>query len=176
MARSPFFLALASLVLAALAVGCSAPSTSDDGAVASSDVTAAETPDALRDAAVMTGDVVVGQRSTVGYAPTDYLASDHDGDLDTWERPYLAWKIDRRALEAAGAPTLAVNVSGDFPGVPDVLVVDADFHVLASTRAQAENGLDVANLIVPNEGGEKLVLVRDKLWVLPMSFDITVSP
>lgn len=178
------------LVLSAFAVGCGAKGE-DGAASASANVTAQEDPDHLRDVAVMSGDIVVGRSSTVGYFPGGYEAGDQDGDIDAWELPYLAWRIttattaDAPAAATTGLKTqtaprtngspLSVSISGNFPGLPEVLVVDSDFNVLASTRAHAEQGLDVATLKVDDTPGEKLVLVRDKLWVLPMSFDISVT-
>lgn len=173
---------LVGLVLAALAVGCST-SPKETTTASSADMTMND-PDQLRDAAIVTGDVVVGQNATVGYFGGYNPAGDQDGNADTWQLPYLAWRITNGAApatHAVGTQTrtssgaLSVNVTGNFPGNPDVLVVDSDYNVIASTRAHREHGIDVATLQVDDTPGEKLVLVRDKLWVLPMSFDISVA-
>lgn len=176
------FSASIALVFAALAAGCSA-SPKETAAASAADMTTND-PDQLRDAAVVSGEVVVGQNATVGYFGGYNASGDQNGDIDAWQLPYLAWRITKTTAPAttglktqaggSSAP-LSVTVTGNFPGMPDVLVVDGDFNVLASTRALRQHGVNTATLQVDDTPGDKLVLVRDKLWVLPMSFDISVA-
>ena len=54
-------------------------------------------------------------------------------------------------------------------------MTDENFRVLAATRGTATETGDQASLVVANRPGKKLVLVRDMLWVKPMTFEISVG-
>jgi hypothetical protein len=138
----------------------------------------------LRDLTVVRGQVTLGERATVAYEPSSpaYAGAAAYGTL-----PYLAMEIVSApsaraasgALRTQNGPTLAssttVTVKGAFPGAPRVLVVDESFKVLAQTTARTASGLDVATLTTPDTGKKRFVLVRDKLWVKPMTFDVALS-
>lgn len=69
-----------------------------------------------------------------------------------------------------------VSVAGNFPSVATVVVTDAQFHVLAVKRTNANaDGVAQANVRIPSGKGERFVLVRDPKWVKPMSFDVHVA-
>ncbi len=70
---------------------------------------------------------------------------------------------------------LSINVTGDFPGAPRVIVTDENFRVLAGTRAVSTENGEEASLALNARPGKKLVLVRDMLWVKPMTFTVTVG-
>jgi hypothetical protein len=150
---------IAALFVVALASGCAA-SSSD---AASSSESAATSND-LASQTVVRGTLKVGETTTVGYQPDEYTKA-IDGV------PYLAWKLDG----AVDASKLSVAVSGDFPGNPNVIVTDSAFNVLASASGHKTAAGAMASLAVPAAGPAAMVLVRDEIWVRPMSFDITLS-
>jgi hypothetical protein len=143
-------------------VGCSAQAAnSSDSAAADS----TETP-ALATQTIVQGDLPVGATTTVSYDPTEYTPTTINGV------PYLAWSLDTKAA------ALSVDVSGQFPGAPDVLVTDSNFNVLAKADGQKladGTGLAAASLSVNVPAGPKMLLVRDKIWVRQMTFDISVA-
>lgn len=92
--------------------------------------------------------------------------------------PYLGIAITDAAAGAAavgGADIVDVTVEGNFPGSPEVLVTDADFHVLARGTATATKLVDHVTVEFPIVKGPKFVLVRDALWTKPMTFDLSAT-
>lgn len=155
--RSLFFVALTALV------GCSAQAAGSSDS-ASADTAEAPAAPALADQAVVKGDLPVGATTTVSYSPTDYTA------VTVGSVPYLAWSVDTQA------GPVSVDVSGDFPGSPDVLVTDKDFNVLGQAAGhKLADGTAATSLSVNVPAGPKMLLVRDKIWVKQMQFDISVA-
>lgn len=157
--RSVLFVAIAALA------GCSAraASTADEAAADSSEAPDVVTPD-LAKQSIVKGELPVGETTAVAYEPNEYTQATIDGV------PYLAWSLDTKA-----AP-LSIDVSGQFPGSPDVLVTDKDFHVLAKAEGhKLPDGTAATSLSVNVPAGQKLLLVRDKIWVIQMQFDISVA-
>ncbi len=145
--------------------------------------------EALKKVTVVRGKVRPGETLSVPYEPKDPAYRDI---IATKTRPYLAIEIDDSPVDAPSSPPAAtpytalqpqngrlalggrsVTVKGDFPGQPQVLVVDDTFRVVDATTATSTDGLQEA--IVTVHPGKRFVLVRDKLWVKPMTFDVTVG-
>lgn len=170
---------------AALLAGCAAEA--DEAAPENEDHEVVG--EALKKVTVVRGKVRPGETLSVPYEPKDPAYRDI---IATKTRPYLAIEIDDAAADdAPSAPSAtpytalqprngklalgarSVTVKGDFPGAPRVLVVDDTFRVVASTTATSTDGLEEA--VVTAHPGKRFVLVRDKLWVKPMTFDVTVG-
>lgn len=153
------FLALVALSTLTFAAGCSV--TAAETGASSSDVTAAPRQNALSDRTIVKGAIPAGT-TQVAYTGTETASPEY---LTKQGVPYLAWE-----LADADAASLSVNVQGDFPSTPQILVVDEGFNVLGEAH-----GADP--VIVPQAApGKKLVLVRDQEWVRPMDFEISVAP
>jgi hypothetical protein len=179
---------LARTVFAACAVLASACSDEVAPGADESEATDEVAGETLRDLTAVRGQVNFGERTTVAYEPSSpaYAGAAARGKL-----PFLAVEIVSAA--AASAPSASadalrpqngptrvgssttVSVKGAFPGAPRVLVVDENFKVLGATTARAVDELDVATLTAPDTGKKRFVLVRDALWVRPMTFDVTVG-
>lgn len=167
--------ALVAFSVLSFAAGCSAETTESSGA-SSADVVAAPSNDLL-DRTILKGTVTVGETSKVAYQPDQYREAQIDGV------PYLAWElidapatggIQTKANRNAGSH-LAIQVEGNFPGLPDVLLVDESFNLLAQTRGTSTDLGDTASLEVDAAPGKKFILVRDMDWVRPMDFEISVA-
>ncbi|MBX3229482.1 MAG: hypothetical protein KIT84_17310 [Labilithrix sp.] len=156
------FLLVAILALA----GCSTAAEAEEPTAAAS-ADAVVSNDIL-ERTILKGKVAVGETSKVAYEPDLYRQAQIDGV------PYLAWEIVSPA-SAFDTATITVGVVGDFPGDPDVLVVDASFAVLGEARGTATELGDEATLTIDASKGAKFVLVRDMHWVAPMEFDITLA-
>ena len=170
-----------SLVLGAMlglftfASGCTADAMPADDTGESAD----ELNGGLRNITVVKGSLTAEGTITVHYEPDLYASI---------RRPFLAVEIlppvTETPAEQAGTLSplngrmdvpLSVDVAGEFPGAPRVLVTDENFNVIAGTRARTtESGAEASLDIVTNRG-KKFVLVRDMLWVTPMSFEVTVG-
>lgn len=69
----------------------------------------------------------------------------------------------------------AITVSGPFPGVPEVVVVDENFVELARATGTANgDGTASVNVLAPRVAVRN-VLVRDGLWSRPMTFQVTAA-
>lgn len=174
---------LVALALTAFACSEDVLPGADEGEAA--DEVAGET---LRDLTVVRGQVNLGERTTVAYEPSSPAYS---GAAARGKLPFLAVEIVNPAAVSATNPSAGalrpqngkarvgasttVSVKGSFPGAPRVLVVDENFKVLGATTARAEDGLDVATLTAPDTGKKRFVLVRDALWVKPMTFDVAIG-
>jgi hypothetical protein len=131
---------------------------------------------------VLQASVREGASVTVPYQPAPYAKSTGAPNAGV---PYLAIELEDAppavaddavesvgdALAVADKP-LKVDVEGDFPGTPQLLVTNGDFRVLAHSRATVGGQADVT---VPVGVGKKFVLVRDKLWTKPMTFTLSVG-
>lgn len=163
------FALVAFLALGTLA-GCSATSEEASGS-ASSDVIAQEN---LLDQSIMKGKLTVGETTKVGYEPYQ---------TEIKGVPYLAWELvapKTSGLKTQSGPfntaTITIGVVGDFPGEPDLVIVDQDFAVLGTTKARSTGTGEEASIVIDTlEQTPKFVLVRDMIWVAPMEFEITVS-
>lgn len=159
------------LALLALA-GCSA--SREETGSASADVVVANS---LVDQTIVKGKITVGETAKVGYEP--YAQTEINGV------PYLAWELVAPSAAATGLKTQAspfntasitIGVVGDFPGEPDVVIVDESFGVLGTTKARSTGKGEEASIVIDTvEQTPKFVLVRDTIWVAPMDFEITVS-
>ena len=169
--RSYLFLAAAAL---SLGTGCAV----NDVPAEDTEESADELNGGLRDITIIKGSMTEAGTITVAYEPAVYPGA----------RPVPFLAVELPATEDAAATTgealrpmngdavpLTVDVAGDFPGSPRVLVTDENFRVLAATRGVATETGDQASLVVANRPGKKLVLVRDMLWVKPMTFEISVG-
>jgi hypothetical protein len=167
----PAFVA-AAVALAAFASGCAASDASAEEVEESADELSTTT---LRDITIVKGSMTEAGTITVAYEPSLYTPSRHV--------PFLAVELPAEAvresanLRPMNGPTapLSVNVAGDFPGAPRVLVTDENFRVLAGTRAVSTENGEEASLALNTRPGKKLVLVRDMLWVKPMTFTVSVG-
>jgi hypothetical protein len=133
----------------------------------------------LRDFAIVKATMTEAGTITVAYQPELYAPS-------TLRVPFLAIELPPRAETNPGAnaggirPTNGtasanvVRVEGDFPGAPQLVVTDGNFRPIATSRGRrTEVGAEAAIRVAPNRG--KFVLVRDQLWVKPMTFQVTVG-
>lgn len=161
-------------------IGCAADDAGD--ASRDQDSAGAEVDEldvsSLRGATTFKGSITAGSTVTVHYDRSDarYLH----------QVPYLAVEIvsaPSHAAAAGGIHTMngetigaqRITVRGTFPGTPRALVVDEEFHVLASARGLAQpDGSDVVDLHAPR-GGKRFVLVRDGRWSKPMEFEVGVG-
>lgn len=165
--------ALAALLLAA---GCAADAESEDLGSSEGELGATVTNVTVLDASVSEGKTV-----SVPYKPA-VIYPGLDGAKTIV--PYLAIALTTSA-ELARTPSLtvpsngiartAVSVAGNFPSSPDVLVTDANFHILAKSTRQPDAELDQVSVTLPTGPGRKFILVRDNLWTKPMNFDVTVG-
>lgn len=175
-----FFRALSSLVVAGFLASlpaCAADASEEE----STDLTADElTNSSLKNVTILKGSMAEGASVTVQYQPDLYPTS---------YLPFLAIEItpaQQAAASTGGLRTLngetgalaplSINVDGNFPGSPRVLVVDEEFHVLASANGVTTNGGAHATVTIPQSrlpNGKKFVLIRDRKWVLPMDFDVS---
>lgn len=89
--------------------------------------------------------------------------------------PYLGIAIGAARAAAADSEIVDVTVEGDFPGSPEVLVTDAELHVLARGTATTHKSLDRVSVELPLGRGSKFILVRDQLWTKPMTFDVSAG-
>lgn len=122
---------------------------------------------ALRSSSALEGNLAVGSSITVSY--------EHGEAGYPRLVPYLAVEI-RPDASAAGSPLQEITVQGQFPGTPRVLIVDANFNILAtsSTSTRQPDGSSTATVLAPRSG-TRLVLVRDSLWSKSMTFDVRVG-
>lgn len=173
-----FSLAIVALSVLSFAAGCSAESetaaaaspselTEKEGAAPSND---------LLEQTIVKGTITVGAKSKVAYEPELYKQTTIQGV------PYLAWElVDAPAYGGIKTKAngnrgqLAIDVEGNFPGSPDVLVVDESFNLLGQARGTATDLGDKASLTIDVSEGKKFVLVRDMDWVRPMDFEISVA-
>jgi voltage-gated potassium channel Kch len=170
MIHSRLFLLVAAAALLTLSACSREPA---EGAASSAD----ELRLGLERQTVIKGSVAEGASIKVAYQPELYEG--------TTSLPFLGLALVRSGRAgAAGADVrpldvrtahLSIDVAGDFPGTPDVLVVDADFHVIASTKGVAIEGGAHASLDVASADDASFILVRDEGWVRPMEFDVTVG-
>ena len=165
------FLALGSLA------GCSA--TSEEGPASDSSNVIVANSDLL-DQTIMKGTLTVGETSKVAYSPDVYKETSINGV------PYLAWELVAPTAEATSGlktqstpfdtATITIGVVGDFPGQPDVVIVDKNFTVLGATKGRSIGNSEEAQIVVDTTGNApKFVLVRDMIWVAPMDFEISVA-
>lgn len=174
-----FFRALPTLLVAAFLASlpaCAADASEEEN----TDLTADElTNSSLKNVTILKGSMAEGASITVQYQPDLYPTS---------YLPFLAIEITpaQQAAASGGLRTLngetgslaplSINVDGNFPGSPRVLVVDEEFHVLASANGVTTNGGAHATVTIPQSrlpNGKKLVLIRDRKWVLPMDFQVS---
>ena len=144
-----------SVVMAGCAVG------------ASTEIEQAPAPAKAADPALR--DNTIQEHGTV--APGETQAIDYERYAGRTSVPYFGI-----ALEASpGDGVQAITVSGPFPGVPEVVIVDENFVELARATG-ASNGDGTASVIVlaPRVGARN-VLVRDGLWSKPMTFHVTAA-
>ena len=177
MSRSLFILVAAAAL--SFGTGCAA----SDAPFEDTEESADELNGGLRHITIMKGSMTETGSITVAYEPHPYesgpgrrvpfLAIELTSEEHASEDAPAAAGAVRPTNRETGAP-LAVTVEGDFPGAPRVLVTDENFRVLAATRGvQTELGAQ-ASVVLPSHTGKKLVLVRDMLWVKPMTFEVSV--
>jgi len=173
------FLFAATAAVLSLGTGCTASDDTSEDTEESVD----ELNGGLRNITIVKGSMSETGTLTVAYEPHAYAPTRYV--------PFLAVELnpaeeDERASDAeestgtlrpmnGEAMPLTVNVAGDFPGSPRVLVTDENFRVLGSARGIPTERGDEATVVVTNRPGKKFVLVRDMLWVKPMTFDVTVG-
>lgn len=127
---------------------------------------------------VVSGEVAPGGSVKVGYAGGDAYAG-----IPTNILPYIGVKLVAGSKAGAGGggirplangnQQLSLDVAGDFPGRPDVLVVDSAFHVLAQTKGvRTPDGVHASLELASFDEGD-LVLVQDPGWVQPMDFEVS---
>ena len=90
--------------------------------------------------------------------------------------PYLAVDVIADATKKDVAPMQSISVQGKFPGTPRILVVDESYAIVAQSTAATlqADGTSIATVESPR-AGTRTVLVIDKLWSLPMSFEVKVG-
>ncbi len=169
------FLFLAAAAALSLGTGCAANDVPAEDTEESVD----ELNGGLRQITIVKGSMTEAGTITVAYEPNAYAPTSYVPFLAVEltpadDAPAAATTGALRPMNAEAAP-LTVAVAGDFPGSPRVLVTDENFRVLAATRGTATETGDQASLVVANRPGKKLVLVRDMLWVKPMTFEISVG-
>jgi hypothetical protein len=152
-------IALVAVSLLSLA-GCSAEA-SDSSASSTADVTV--TKSNVLDRTIVKGTIAMGETSTVAYTGNEYALKQIDGV------PYLAWEVN------GAGDHLSVEVEGNFPSTPDVLLVDEGGSLLGQAHGTGTALGDKATLEVNATPGKKLILVRDMEWVRPMDFEISVA-
>lgn len=170
----------ATAAVLSLGTGCAA---SDDATSEETEVSADELNGGLRDITIVKGSMTEAGTITVAYEPHAYAPTRHvpflavelnPAEDDAPADPNATSAGALRPMNGEAAP-LTVSITGDFPGSPRVLVTDERFRVLAAARGVATETGDQASLVVANRPGKKLVLVRDMLWVKPMTFEVTVG-
>ncbi len=90
--------------------------------------------------------------------------------------PYLAVDVIADATKKNVTPMQSISVHGKFPGTPRILVVDEHYAIVAqsTTSSLQDDGTSIATVESPR-AGTRTVLVIDKLWSLPMSFEVKVG-
>lgn len=173
----PRSLSLAALLAFSALTACSTASQDEASTSASAGVVVS---DNLLDQTIMKGKLNVGETSKVAYEPELYKQSNINGV------PYLAWELVAPAAPAQSglktqngpfnSATITIGVAGNFPGEPDVVIVDENFVVLGTTKARTTAlGEEAGKIVVDATEGPKFVLVRDTIWVAPMDFEISVG-
>ncbi len=161
--------ALVLLAVLSFTSGCAADEDEDEGPIAEAQD---ELRTSLEDVTILTAAMTEPGTLAVTYEPTLYAPSGWNTARS--RVPYLAIELPPRASAAFLAPP-TVKVTGDFPGSPDIVVTDASFRALTTTRGrQAVGGIE-GKLPIVSSRGKKFVLVRDLLWVRPMTFHVTVG-
>ncbi len=169
------FLSLVAAAVLSLGAGCAASDVSNEETEESAD----ELNGGLRHITILKGTMNETGSITVAYEPHAYAPTRHIPFLaveltDAEDAPAATSDAVRPQNGRIGGP-LAVSVAGDFPGAPRVLVTDENFRVLAAGRGVATETGAQASVVVPSHTGKKLVLVRDMLWVKPMTFEVNVG-
>jgi len=144
--------------------GCASNTSSDPAPVVVNESDAAS----LRAATDLEGTLAVGSAITLSY----------ERKAEYTSIPYLAVDIIHAAPDATkeGSPMQSVSVKGKFPGTPRILVVDENFAIVAqsTTATLQDDGTSLATVSSPRSG-TRTILVTDKLWSLPMSFEVKVG-
>lgn len=145
-------------------VGCSAEADEGETVDSSDDALSSSTLRARTDLSNVTHIGEAGA-SSIDYVPEAYAPN------GAHEAP----KFEAVSFDATPGKRVSITVGGDFPSNASVLVADSNFRVLASAKTKATDDGQattvVANLTRP---GQHFVLVRDALWVKPMTFDVSV--
>jgi len=177
MPRSLFILVAAAL---SVGTGCAA----SDAPFEDTEESADELNGGLRHITIMKGSMSESGSITVAYEPNAYAPTRHVPFLAIELTPGEATARSEetgtvgggvRPMNGQTGTELTINVAGDFPGSPRVLVTDENFRVLAATRGVPTEAGAQASVVLPNHTGKKLVLVRDMLWVTPMTFEVSVG-
>ena len=175
MPRALFILVAAAL---SLGTGCAA----SDAPFEDTEESADELNGGLRHITIMKGSMTETGSITGAYEPNAYATTRHvpflaieltPGEATARAEETVAGGV--RPMNGQAGSKLTINVEGDFPGSPRVLVTDENFRVLAATRGVATEAGARAPVVLPNHTGKKLVLVRDMLWVTPMTFEVSVG-
>ena len=164
---------LFSIVATALATACAANTDSPNDDTSDSDLVA------LKSLSVVQRTITEGGTVVMEYEPDEYPRDAHG------RVPYLAIEfaapsagISAASLHPMTTTTrapLSVKVTGKFPSEPQIIVTDARFHALASTRGHVTADGAEALLTTTTSPGTKFILVRDPLWVKPMNFQVTIG-
>lgn len=158
---------LAAVLSATCALAGCTSNTSSDPAAAPVVVNESDAA-SLRAATDVEGTLAVGSAITLTY--------ERKAEYKTI--PYLAVDViaDATTIKKTAAPMQAISVHGKFPGTPRILVVDENYAIVAqsTTAVVQDDGTSIATVESPRTG-TRTVLVIDKLWSLPMSFEVKVG-
>lgn len=151
-----------SAVLFSAATGCASPSA-DETSVATENLSG----DTLKDLTVSKGTVGAEGALRVAYLPSNAYPEGATAP----RRVFLGIAVPA----APDGAEQTVRVAGNFPGQPDVLVVDQDFVIHDASVGTAAPDTVEARVTIPAGFGEAMILVRDLGWVEPMEFDVVLQ-
>lgn len=131
----------------------------------------------LKDITVVETSMTTEGTITLAYEPDEYQNAKTRVPYLAIELPAASTSSTASLRPESGSMTmpLSVSVTGPFPSTPQIVVTDGAFQPIANVRGHTTADGAEAALQTTATPGKKFVLIRDKLWVKPMSFQVTIG-